>query len=215
MPVVVSMVLRADGAAKCGLLILFLLVTLFPPTPTARMVLQGVLQELSYRIASFAMRNVCVVELRCSDSDKMVRGRQRMTTVSRGSRTTGSVARSVARSRPSRLYRDRRGDDEYWPSGGWLEAETRFDWRALQHQSRSEAMAAQAVHNSGARHDEPQRRYDEPWRRRHKRRYDEPSRHHDEPEEAVDGRVLSSADRSPRLGTPTSCFASPQITAQA
>jgi hypothetical protein len=62
MPVVVSMVLRADGAAKCGLLILFLLVTLFPPTPTARMVLQGVLQELSYRIASFAMRNVCVVD---------------------------------------------------------------------------------------------------------------------------------------------------------
>ena len=92
--------------------LLEMLVTLFPPTPTARMVLQGVLQELSYRIASFAMRNVCVVELRCSDSDKMVRGRQRMTTVSRGSRTTGSVARSVARSRPSRLYRDRR-------AGGW------------------------------------------------------------------------------------------------
>ena len=192
-----------------------MLVTLFPPTPTARMVLQGVLQELSYRIASFAMRNVCVVELRCSDSDKMVRGRQRMTTVSRGSRTTGSVARSVARSRPSRLYRDRRGDDEYWPSGGWLEAETRFDWRALQHQSRSEAMAAQAVHNSGARRDEPPRRYDEPWRRRHiSGGMTSPRVTTTSPRKPSTG-VCSSADRSPRLGTPTSFFASPQITAQA
>ena len=187
------------------------------------------------------------------------------------------------------------------PWGG-RQFETRYDSQGLQYQSRSEA-----VHNSGARRDEPQRRYNEPsrlsdepqrrhdepsrwrdepqrrhdepsrWRdepqRRHdepsrwrdepQRRYDEPSRHHSEtaddgrretlhisgsrtqkrrlpepttstaptwragtpysqepgrappaPKGAVDGRVRS-VDRSRRRAAPTSCFASPQITAQA
>jgi hypothetical protein len=66
------------------------------------------------------------------------------------------------------------------PWGG-RQFETRYDSQGLQYQSRSETMAAQAVHNSGARRVEPQRRYDEPLRRR-----DEPQRRHDEPSHLSD-----------------------------
>ena len=74
------------------------------------------------------------------------------------------------------------------PWGG-RQFETRYDSQGLQHlQSRPETMAVQAVHNSGARRDEPQRRYNEPSRLSDEpqRRHDEPSRWRDEPQRRYD-----------------------------
>ena len=99
--------------------------------------------------------------------------------------------------------RDHRGDDD-WDRrpvssigdgrGGaprpWdgRQFETRYDSQGLQHQSRPQTMAAQAVHNSGARRAEPQTRYNEPsrWSDEPQRRHDEPSHWRDEPQRRYD-----------------------------